>query len=403
VTNFAWAVAGNVVFAISQWGIVVALAKAGSTAMVGQFSLGIAIATPILMFSNCDLRAVQSTDARREFHFLEYLRLRAITTAFALAAIWLIAWLGGYGTQTALIIAAVGIAKAIETFSDVHYGLFQLHGRLDQTGRSMMLRGLLAVFGMTAVLLTTRDVLRGCLTIALMWLAVLCLFDIPRARRLVHTPGPPHSTAQRLWTLGRVALPMGIVTTMASVNLQIPRYFVHAWMGERNLGIFSALAYTTVAITLVGDSLAQCVVPRLSRLFASGSHADFVSHIRLLLLAGCAIGTTGVVIAYLWGPRLLRLIYSHEYAAHAHVFALLTAGAAIQFVGSMLTTAITASRNFGVQVPIYGAMALCTALGCARWIPAWGIQGAAYAVIGGAVVRLTIAATVVRRLCGGLS
>ncbi|HKA00938.1 MAG TPA: lipopolysaccharide biosynthesis protein [Candidatus Solibacter sp.] len=403
LTNFAWAVTGNVVFALCQWGIIVALAKAGSTALVGRFSLGIAIATPILMFSNCDLRAVQATDAKDEFHFIEYLRLRRITTTIALAAIFAIAILGGYGAQTGLVIAAVGIAKAVETFSDVHYGLFQLNGRLDQTGRSMILRGVLAVTAMTIVLLSTGDVLRGSLVIAMVWTAVLCMFDVPRARRIVKSAGPPRSTAHRLWTLARTALPLGLVTTAASVNLQIPRYFVHARLGERGLGVFSALAYTTVAMTLVGDSLGQCIAPRLSRLFAGGRYADFASQIRWLVLIGCMASGCGVAIAYLFGGQLLRLFYSPEYAANAHVFSLLTAGAAIQFIASILTTAITASRNFAAQVPMYLAMLACTALGCARWIPAWGIEGAAFAVIGGAVVRLTVAAGVVWRLCGGVS
>jgi O-antigen/teichoic acid export membrane protein len=403
LSNFVWAVAGNVVFAACQWGIVVALAKAGSTTMVGQFSLGIAIATPILMFSNCDLRAVQATDANHDFDFLEYVRLRAITTTLAFGAISLVAYLGRYGTQTALIIAAVGIAKAVEAFSDVHYGLFLLNGRLDRTGCSMMLRGVLAVIGMTAALVITGDVLRGCLAIGIVWFAVLVGFDMPRARVLIREASAARGTVQRLWMLTRIALPMGIVTTVASVNLQIPRYFVHAWLGDRNLGIFSALAYTTVAMTLVGDSLGQCVVSRLSRLFAEGHRAKFAAHIRLLLLMASVVGAGGIAIVHLFGPRLLRLIYSPEYAAHSHVFALLTVGAAIHFVASMLTVAITATRNFVVQVPMYVAMAVCTAVGCARWIPAWGLQGAAFAVIGGAVVRLMVAAGVMCHVCGGSS
>ena len=51
-SNFAWAVTGNTIYAICQWGMVVALAKFGSTLMVGQFSLGLAIVTPVLMLSN---------------------------------------------------------------------------------------------------------------------------------------------------------------------------------------------------------------------------------------------------------------------------------------------------------------------------------------------------------------
>ena len=62
-------------------------------------------------------------------------------TLCGLAVICAIAWFGNYQPQTTLVILAVALAKAIETISDIHYGLFQLNDRLDETGRSMMLRG----------------------------------------------------------------------------------------------------------------------------------------------------------------------------------------------------------------------------------------------------------------------
>src|SRR6266568_5527229 len=41
-TNFAWTLAGNAVYAVCQWGMLVSIAKLGSPAMVGQFALGLA-------------------------------------------------------------------------------------------------------------------------------------------------------------------------------------------------------------------------------------------------------------------------------------------------------------------------------------------------------------------------
>ena len=44
-SNFAWILAGNIVYAVCQWGAIVVLAKLGRSYVVGQFSLGLAIAT----------------------------------------------------------------------------------------------------------------------------------------------------------------------------------------------------------------------------------------------------------------------------------------------------------------------------------------------------------------------
>jgi hypothetical protein len=66
--------------------MIVALARLGSSFMVGQFSLGLAIATPVMMFTNLHLRAVQATDARRFYYFAEYLHLRILMTSAAMVA-----------------------------------------------------------------------------------------------------------------------------------------------------------------------------------------------------------------------------------------------------------------------------------------------------------------------------
>jgi O-antigen/teichoic acid export membrane protein len=282
-SNFAWVLTGNVVYAACQWGMIVALAKLGSSLMLGQFSLGLAIATPVLMFTNLHLRAVQATDARRLYSFKEYLKLRGVTTVAAIATIGGIAWFEHYEHQTTMVILAVGIVKGIETISDIHYGLFQLHDRLDQTGISMMIRGALSVTVLSAGLYLTRDVFWGCVGLALVWLAALLLFDVRRARHFVlHSQKlrqPTNWTGRRIlelhvqglqrqWNLMRLALPLGLVTTMASINLNMPRYFIEARLGVHQLGIFSALAYATVALTLISDSLEHCAIPIMSRLYA---------------------------------------------------------------------------------------------------------------------------------------
>lgn len=412
-SNFAWLLTGNVVYAVCQWGMIVALAKLGSSFVVGQFSLGLAIATPVLMFTNLSLRAVQATDATRLYSFGEYLQLRIVMTFSAMAVIAGIAWLGNYERQTAMVLLAVASAKGIESLSDIHYGLFQLNDRLDQTGRSMMLRGVLSVVALSAGLYMTGDVFWGCVGLVLVWLAVLLFFDVRRRHRFTARSGKlrevPDQTGcwrparlargfQRQWHLMRLALPLGIVTTVASLNVNIPRYFIHAQMGERQLGIFSAMAYATVAMSLVSDSLGHCAIPRMSRLYAVGQVAEFRSLLLRLLAAGGALGLAGLAGAQLMGARLLTIFYSQQYAAYSGVFVLLMFATAIRCVAYMLTVGITSARCFRIQVPIFALAAGCSALACARWVPTAGLAGGAIAMVVAAAVHLVLAATVVTYL-----
>src|SRR5688572_9465732 len=128
-------------YAACQWGMIMAIARLGSPLLVGQFALGVAIASPVILLANLDLRALLTTDTRREFRFQDYLGLRLLTTLLALSVIGgLAATLGG-GAEIAGIVMALGAFKATESVSDLQYGLFQQRGRNDRVGRSLMLRG----------------------------------------------------------------------------------------------------------------------------------------------------------------------------------------------------------------------------------------------------------------------
>jgi O-antigen/teichoic acid export membrane protein len=391
--------------------MIVALTKLGSSLMVGQFSLGLAITTPILMFANLHLRTVQATDAKRLFSFSDYLHLRMATTLSALVLITIVVWFAHYKRETALVVLATALAKGIETLSDLHYGLFQFSGHLDETGKSLMLRGVLSLIALSAALWATREVFWGCIAVSVVWLTSLFLFDVPRGRRLItnldklrlpdtrDAPQPPGAHPFQRWhSLVRLALPLGVVTTLVSINLNMPRYFIHARMGERQLGIFSAMAYSTVAMTIVGDSLGSCAIPRMSRLYASGRLSDFRSLLLKLVALACTLGVAGLVIVKVIGARLLTVFYNAEYADYSHVFLLLVLATAIQGIAVMLTTGITSARRFGVQVPLLCLVAGSSALACSIWVPAAGLSGGAMAMIIAACVHLVLAAAVVRYL-----
>jgi O-antigen/teichoic acid export membrane protein len=324
-----------------------------------------------------------------------------------LAVICGITWFGNYERQTAMVILAVAAAKGIETVSDIHYGLFQLNDRLDQIGRSMMLRGGLSVLALSTGLYATHNVLWGCVGLALVWLAALLLFDVPRGRRFVRAAAKagepaeqviqerPAQRYRRQWNLMCMALPLGISTTMAALNLNMPRYFIHSRLGERQLGIYSAMAYATVAMILVADSLGHCAIPPLSRLYSAGRLVEFRKLLLRMVAAGGGLGLAGLLVARVLGVRLLTLLYGREYAAHYQIFVVLILATAIHCVACMLTSAVTSARCFRVQVPLYALVVGSNAIACARWVPTGGLAGGAAAMAVAASMQLVLGAAVV--------
>ena len=110
---------GYAVYVGCQWGMLVVLAKLGNPEMVGRFALGLAITAPIVLFANLGLRPYQATDAKQRYAFGEYLALRLLTTAAAFLVVVGVVLATGYGWETALVVAGVGLAKCFEAMSGI--------------------------------------------------------------------------------------------------------------------------------------------------------------------------------------------------------------------------------------------------------------------------------------------
>jgi O-antigen/teichoic acid export membrane protein len=391
----AWALAGNAVYAGTQWLALVALARLGSPATVGQFALGMAICAPVMLLSSLQLRSVLATDARDEHAWPDYLGLRVLTTALALLALAAIAGLG-YGGDTAHVIALAGVAKAIEGVSDLYYGLLQKHERMDVMARSLILRGLLGLGALVAGLALGGDVRVAVAGMAGAWAVVLAVHDVPAAAaavrsgthgrlsgRLSEPLAGAHAPRWRrtaLVALVRLALPLGVTTMFLSLQQNIPRYVVEHHLGEAALGIFAAMAYVQVAGEIAIRALGQTAMPRLARHWAAGERAAFDALLLRLLALGAALGAAAVALAAVAGELVLDVLFGAAYAAEAAVFTWVMVAAALTWLGSLLGYAASATRAFARFTAPYAAVTAVALIAAVALVPRHGLMGAAWAL-----------------------
>jgi len=395
--NISWTFAGNLVYVLCQWGMLTVLAKLGNPQMVGQFALGLAVTAPVVLFANLSLRQVQATDARRQYAFGDYLGLRLLTTALAFLVIVGVAFVG-YRPETALVVLAVGLAKSFEAVSDAFYGLLQQRERMDRIARSMMIKGVLSLAALGVTVYATGSVFWGAVGLAAAWAAVLLLYDARSGALLL--PGKPLPSedsparprprwdGRTLAGLAYLALPLGVVAGLISLNANVPRYLLEHHLGEREVGIFSAMAYIMVASGVVVNAVGQSASPRLARHYADGERKAFSGLLVKLCAVGALAGAAGVTVAAVAGGPILSLLYTPEYAAYAGAFVWMMAAAGISYVASFLGFGLTAARRFRVQVPLFIGVVFTTVVACAILVPILGILGAALGVLAGMISQL---------------
>lgn len=398
--NVSWTTAGNLIYALCQWGVLTAIAKTGTPAMVGMFALGLAITAPVMQFANLQLRGVQATDARREYAFGDYVALRLVTTLLALAVSAGIALWIDRSRETTVVILLIALAKAVDALSDVIYGYFQQRERMDVIARAQVASGLLSLTLTAAGLVVFDDIVVGVAGYLAGLIVPLVIYTIPVAHRSLRSSGT-HSTMVR-WDSGVMrrlawtALPLGVVMLLLSLNTNIPRYVVEHEQGERGLGVFAALVYIVVAAGMVVTAVGQAVSPRMARQYAEGALQGFRTLLMRAVQISLLLGVLGGVVALVAGRPVISLLYTPEYADDTVAIAILALAGGVTFAASFAGFAMTAARRFRPQVPVFVAVVVASTVASLVLVPAYGLRGAMGAVLVGAAVQLGASLWVVR-------
>lgn len=407
--NFSWTFVGNTIYSACQWGALVALAKLSSPVIVGQYALGVAIATPVTSLTGLQMRPVMASDVKQTYKFGEYLGFRLASTALAMLIILAIPLILHSGPMMTILTFVIGLALAMENISDIYYARLQYIDRMDRIAKSQILRAPLSLLVLCFGVYFTGKLTWAVAFTVLVRAAVLLGYD---RRVQTHSSEPldadspisfvafeqlkealrPRWEPRKMGCILWLALPLGIVAMLVNLNVNMPRYFIQWKLGSRELGIYSALAFLMSAGNLLVSALAQAVFVPLARFYAEGRRRAFTLLLLKLLGIGTVLGAGGIVVAWIAGPKLLAIIYRPEYAAESRLLVWFMVVAWIGYLGQFMGSAMTSARLFVPQIPLFALGVLSITVGSYWLVPQMGLQGAIIASIVGLTIQLIVSA-----------
>jgi O-antigen/teichoic acid export membrane protein len=329
---------------------------------------------------------VLATDVAGTSALGTYLRVRACTAGLALLALLGVA--AATGGARGAVIALVGVAKAIEALGDLCYGACQRAERLELTGVSLALRGLVGAGCFAFALRATGSTPAGQLALVAVWAAVLLAWDLPNALR---APAPEGPATRGALALVRAALPLGLATMAGALVASAAPVALERWRGPAAVAVYGAAAALAVLLDRVASPLLEALTPRLARLFREERPA-FVRLVRRLALGALGVGATVVAVGATAGGPLLALVYGEPFRPHGPLLAWVLLYGAANLLLWVLVTALNAAQAFRPQLALRLVGLVAAATGCALLVPERGELGAAWAVAAAGWTQVALAA-----------
>lgn len=406
LVNTFYAVVGNGFYHLCQLGVVILLAKFASARIQGQYFLGLAVATPIVLFFGFELRGALVADAGNQFSFGSYRTLRNIMmfpAGILLGGFLVYELLTGQSLAFVAILAGVFAARMVWSIAEVGWGTYQRRERLDLLATTVTLRGLALIIPFAILLplywwLTTQGMLSparradGTALAALLCAVGVALvyYFFDRQRVLDARYWNLSWSRQTITALAWQTFPLGVVALIITLCDSFPRIlFEQQPDGMRKLGYFGSLAYITQAGNLIILQAATAASNRLALYYQRDLRAFFRIGLWLIGLA-LLVGSIVVFIAAYFGEWILCVLYTPDYARYLREFHIIVLAHCLALLTNVFGTATTQMRLFWVQVPVQVLTLAATVFAAVLLIPPNPVLGAAQTALVRAIVQLIL-------------
>ena len=303
------------------------------------------VATVVLLYYLCqfNMRPYQCTDVNRKFSFGEYLTLKAGLTGLMFLICLGYVFLRHPEAERVMFCLFFCIYKAMESFSDCFWGMFQQKGRLDLAGLGMASYEILGIAAFAGVLLVTKRPGIAAFLMACLGFVHLFFYTIPIAKKL-DTPELVNRW-QKLLELIFILAPLFAAGYFMNISITLPKYALDLTQGEVALGYFSAVFLPAQGVFLTSGFFYNPRLRTLGVLASEKNGKEFKHLLVRLILVIFALTLLMMAAAYLFLTPVLSALFSLDLSPYRMDIVLVMAGGGFFGMAMFLIYAMIAMRR----------------------------------------------------------
>ena len=389
---------------VALFAITIVAARRLSPQAFGVFSLGSTLGWIVAVTTDFGIqlhlaRAVARRPQDAAWLLASWLRVRLWTAAGAMAVVLSGLLVAGWRTPFSVPIAVLALVYACSGLIELLHYFYRGLSRSDvESSLTLWQRSATLVCGLIALAWWPDVTVLAC-AMLLPVLATLA-FSVRLATRLssrrpegLHYDGHDHSSSADLqvrphdysrsadlqvrpWTtFRRDVWPIGAGIVLSALYFRIDVFLIQAWSGTESVARYNAVFRLVEALRLFPAAVLAVVLPSLCRA------GDLRPLMRVAVpITGCAAAVAGA----LWAAAgwLVPFVYGAPYASAVPAFRILLLSFPLMSLNFALTHQLVGWNGQRAYAAICALALVVNVLMNSRLVPAWSIDGAAWATLG---------------------
>lgn len=376
--NVLWNAIGTTFNSFNSLFFMIIVTRLNGMSDSGVFTLAFSLACLFCLLAGYEGRVFQVTDTSGEFNDREYILHRYFTSFLAILIVVGYGMIMKYDRFQMLVVFELCLMKILEMLADVYYGILQKNSRLYQVGFSLFIKAILSVLTFFVVDLLTRNLVIACACLDLIWLLILFIYDIPKARKCISKDPVSFKKSMKIFKSGFFAFSI-LFLSIYLVNA--PKYALDGRVDSSLQAVFGIILMPATFLSLAVQYIIQPVLNNLASFFADNQIQKFRKTVqKVVFMIGC-IGLPILVVAFFLGIPVLNILYNIDISNYRNELMFILLGAIFYSISTLLSAALTTVRHTFVQFVVFLVSSVFGFVISILLIHSFGITGASIAYL----------------------
>ena len=306
-SEFIWNTIGSIISSILNAILLLFCTRINGTEVAGMFSISFATAIILNAIGDFGIRIYQVTDTKKKYKFEDYLlsRIFVVSIMFIIGLLFVI--ISGYTIEKMMICILLILFKVIDNLSETYQAEFQINGRLDIGGKSIVIRNCIAMITFLIVDILTHNIVLACLGLFISNAVLFILYDKTKIKQFVNINKNLNKDAIK--NIIKECLPLAISTLLSMYITNAIKYSIDICGNYEMQTYFNIIYLPTFTINLVSLLV---IKPILKPLGDSWNSNDKKGFMKILLKLSAIILVATVLIEIICASiaiPILSIIY----------------------------------------------------------------------------------------------
>ena len=339
----------------------------------GVFNIAYATAIVLYAIGDYGMRVYQVTDVKRENSFHTYLTAKIMVCLLMVAAGLIAIPVMGFKGDKLFVYACILVFKLVDAISETYQGEFQLSGRLDLGGKSVIVRmfAALAAFALCDIL--SRDIVTSFVVFAAVNIVFFLCIDLRLISRFAERASANRKQAASLLWL---CFPVFFSTLVNLYLINAPKYSINSFLGDAEQGYYAIINLPTFTINLMSLFVVKPMLTPIGKYFSDGDRTSIARVTGKMMVLVLPLTAAVELVCMTIGIPVLEFVFGEKISSYRSDMFLLIISGGFNALTAVLFNVLTAMRGkMGIFIS-YAAAAVFAFVASDFFVKDRGLEGA---------------------------